>query len=163
MSGEEGKVTQSALDIEERLPVDAGEGKVLVRRYLEEIAPNGEIARLDVVFAADLVAHLGGRSATGIQLMRDYVATFHSAFPDVTYVIEDEVSEGDRVVARWRWEGTHLGAFQGIAPTGRRVSQTGTTVFRISAGKIAEVWPQADFMGLMQQLGASLRLPGDGA
>ncbi len=155
-------MTQSALDIEDRPSVDPEEGRALVRTYLEEIAPNGEIVRLDEVFAADLVAHLGGRSATGIQIMRDYVAAFHSAFPDVTYAIEDEVSEGDRVVARWRWEGTHLGAFQGIAPTSRRVSQTGTTVFRISAGKIAEVWPQADFMGLMQQLGASLRLPGEG-
>ncbi len=136
------------------------DAKALVRRYLEEIVPSGDVELLDEVFATGLVAYLGERSASGIQVMRDYVAAFHSAFPDVRYSIEDEIAEGDRIAARWRWEATHRGAFQGIAPTGRQVSQTGTTVFPVSSGKIVEVWPQADFMGLMEQLGATLRLPG---
>ncbi len=136
------------------------EAKALVRRYLEEIVPSADVELLDEVFATGLVAHLGERSASGIQVMRDYVDACHSAFPDVRYSIEDEIAEGDRIAVRWRWEATHHGAFQGIAPTGRRVSQTGTTVFRVSSGKIAEVWSQADFIGLMEQLGATLRLPG---
>ncbi len=153
-------MTQSVSNIGGRSEEDAWEGKALVRRYLQEIAPSGAIHRLDEVFSPDLVAHLGERSVTGIRVMRDYVAAFHSAFPDVRYGIEDEIAEGDRVAVRWRWEGTHRGPFQGIAATGRRVTQTGTTVFRISGGRIIEAWPQADFIGLMGQLGATLRLPG---
>lgn len=152
-------MTQSVSDAGGRSRVDAIKDKVLVRRYLQEIAPAGAIDLLDEVFSPELVAHVGGGSVTGIQVMRDYVSAFHSAFPDVRAIIEDEIAEGDRVAVRWRWEGTHRGHFQGIAPTGKRVSQTGTTVFRISVGRIAEVWPQADFVGLMGRLGATLRLP----
>ncbi len=153
-------MTQSVTNAGGRLVSSSSEGKALVRRYLEELVPSGAIHLLDEVFSADLVAHLGEHSVRGIRVMRDYVTAFHAAFPDVRYSIEDEIAEDDRIAVRWRWEGTHRGQFQGIAPTGRRVSQTGTTVFRTSGGRIVEAWPQADFMGLMGQLGATVQLPG---
>lgn len=152
-------MTQSVSNVGECLG-SSSQGKVLIRRYLQEIVPSGATHLLDEVFSSDLVAHLGEHSVTGIQVMRDYITTFHSAFPDVRYSIEDEIADGDRVAVRWRWEGTHLGSFQGIAPTGSKVSQTGTTVFRIAGGRITEAWPQADFIGLMRQLGATVLLPG---
>jgi predicted ester cyclase len=40
--------------------------------------------------------------------------------------------------------GTHRGAFQGIAPTGKRVEVRAIDMFRISGGKIVEHWGHAD-------------------
>ena len=48
----------------------------------------------------------------------------------------------------------HTGAFQGIPPTGKELSLTSTDIYRIANGKIVEQWFEADFTGLMQQLGA---------
>src|SRR5262249_14013853 len=66
--------------------------------------------------------------------------------------VEELVAEGDRVVARLTYTGTHAGALLGIAPTGRRVSYAGVAVFRIASGQIAEGWVWGDLHGLLGQL-----------
>ena len=82
------------------------------------------------------------------------VGGFRAAFPDGRHVIDDQVAEGDRVVTRGTWQGTHLGASQGLPPTGRQVN-TGWTMFaRVADGKLAEIRLHADMLGMMQQLGA---------
>lgn len=73
-------------------------------------------------------------------------------FPDIQIVTEDMVAEGDKVASRWTDHGTHLGEYQGIAPTGRRVSVAGISIDRIENGKVVESWLQWDEMGLLQQL-----------
>ena len=75
------------------------------------------------------------------------------AFPDYHTQIEDEFADGDRVVIRWRSSGTHLGEFQGIAPTGRKITVTGITISRYADGQIAESWVGFDTQDLMRQLG----------
>jgi predicted ester cyclase len=47
-------------------------------------------------------------------------AEFRRAFPDWREEIEALVAEEDTVAGRFRCSGTHLGEFQGEAPTGRR-------------------------------------------
>jgi len=54
---------------------------------------------------------------------------------------------------RHRLEGTHEGPFQGIPPTGRRVSVSGIDIQRWSDGKLQDLWLNADFLGMLQQLG----------
>ena len=51
---------------------------------------------------------------------------------------------------------THSGDFQGIAPTRRRISFGQIAIYRMAGGKISEVWEEADLLGLMQQLGATV-------
>ena len=45
------------------------------------------------------------------------------------------------------------GEFQGIPPTGKQVTISAIGILRITSGRIAETWLNADFLGLMQQLG----------
>ncbi len=63
------------------------------------------------------------------------------------------MGDEDRVVVRWRFQGTHKGHFMGIPPTGKEVNVTGMTEFRLAEGKIVEGWSQADALGLLVQLG----------
>jgi len=74
-------------------------------------------------------------------------------FPDYHTQIEDEFADGDRVVIRWRSSGTHLGEFQGIAPTGKKITVTGITISRYADGQVAESWVGFDTQDLMRQLG----------
>jgi predicted ester cyclase len=78
---------------------------------------------------------------------------FYAAFPDARHTFEDFVAEGDKVALRFTFKGTHTGDFQGIPPTGKPVTISGSVVDRIVDGKIVEHWSLIDTMGLMQQLG----------
>jgi predicted ester cyclase len=63
------------------------------------------------------------------------------------------IAEGDLVVARYSWRGTHQGEFFGKPATGNKVAVTGTSIYRIAGGKIVEERWQEDLLGLMQHIG----------
>ena len=63
------------------------------------------------------------------------------------------MTEGDMVAARFTARGVHNGAFMGLPPTGKPITMTGIEIFRLENGKIAELWGEANLLGLMQQLG----------
>ena len=81
------------------------------------------------------------------------MVAYTSGFPDLRLTTEDMVAEGDKVAIRNTWRGTHHGTFQGLPPTGKHVTFTGTDVFHVVGGKIVEQWADLDALGLMQQLG----------
>jgi steroid delta-isomerase-like uncharacterized protein len=85
---------------------------------------------------------------------------FKAAFPDLSVSVEEQVAEGGTVATRYTMRGTHRGAFQGIAPTGRTVALGGVSMHRVADGRIVEDWLGMDMMGLLQQLGAG---PGEGS
>ena len=63
------------------------------------------------------------------------------------------IAEGDKVVARWKWSGTHTGNWVGIPPTNKEASCGGTYTFRIVDGKVVEQWTHWGAFGLYVQLG----------
>jgi predicted ester cyclase len=80
---------------------------------------------------------------------------FRTAAPDLTYTVEDQVAEGDKVVSRYRVSGTHQGEFFGVLGTGNRVEFTGIQIDRFDeSGKMVEEWPEYDLLGAMRQIGA---------
>jgi steroid delta-isomerase-like uncharacterized protein len=82
---------------------------------------------------------------------------FAAAFPDGKHEVQELVAEGDRVVSRSVWRGTHRGSFQGIPASGRAVAIDVMMMERIVDGRIVEHHVVLDALGLMQQIGA---LPG---
>jgi len=111
---------------------------------------------VDEFFTPDVVIHNTFPGfARGAEGARRWNAAVHEAFPDYHVTIDDQIAEGDKVVTRWTVQGTHKGRFQGIAPTGRHESITGTTISRYVGQKIAESWIELDSGDLMRQLGVS--------
>lgn len=90
----------------------------------------------------------------GLEHVRAFYEGFWQAFPGNRLQLEDVFAEGDRVVARFVVRGTHQGELMGMPPTGREVSLPGITILRFAGGRCVERWSQADFLGLLQQLGA---------
>lgn len=97
--------------------------KALLRRYIQDVCNQGNLAALDDYLAADYQRHV---SPTAPPLTLDgqkqRLAGFQSAFPDIALTLEGVIAEGDRVVFRSTMRGTHDGAFQGIPPAGTRVT-----------------------------------------
>jgi steroid delta-isomerase-like uncharacterized protein len=128
------------------------DNKALVRRFYEEGVHNP--ALFDELLASTYVLHFpGSPPIAGIEQAKQLMTAYASAFPDLQLTTEDMVAEGDKVAIRNTWRGTHHGAFQGLPPTGKHVTFSGSDFFRIVGGKIAEQWADLDSLGLMQQLG----------
>ncbi|MCP4572794.1 MAG: ester cyclase [bacterium] len=86
----------------------------------------------------------------------DLIRGFYSAFPDYTHTIEELVAEDNLVAAKFSYNATHQGDFEGIPPTGNEVRYAGAQIIRIVDGKIDECWALEDNLGLMMQLGMQL-------
>ena len=128
--------------------------RLLAQRVWEEVWHQGQLSRIDDLFTTDFVRHdPGGRELQGTEQNRQFIGSLRAAFPDVHYTVEDQIAEGDKVVVRYRFRGTHLGAFQGMLPTGKQVTYTGILIYRIGDGKIAEQWTEFDLLGFLRQLG----------
>jgi steroid delta-isomerase-like uncharacterized protein len=133
----------------------------LARRMVEEIFNRGNTSRVDEFLASDFVEHeeLPPGIPSGREGVTQMTIMLRSAFPDFEATIDDIIAEGDKVVIRQTWTGTHKGDFMGVPPTGKSVSFGVIDIIRVAGGKFVEHWGVMDSMGLMQQLGA---IPGAG-
>lgn len=115
-------------------PDDEAGGKALVRRLIDEVMNGGRLQVLAELYGADMAA-----------AARRWIGPFREAFPDVHMEIVTLVAEGDTVAARFRCSGTHLGEWQGRAPTGRRFRNVDEAYFfTIRGGRIASAWGLED-------------------
>jgi steroid delta-isomerase-like uncharacterized protein len=131
--------------------VSTEENKALVRKYIETWN-RGDLEGMARFWSPNMVHHTRtGRH--GFEAVVAIVADFMKAFPDLKFVIEDIVAEGDRVASRMTAYATHTGEYMGVAPTRRRVSCTVFGMARIADGKLVEHWGVTDELHLMQQIG----------
>lgn len=128
------------------------ENKAIARRFLH-MFEQGDPSVADEIVAADYYNHDSPNPELGREGVKAFVIGFKEGLPDAQVDIEYQVAEGDLVVGRYTWRGTHLGELLGIPATGKRVSYTATTTMRIADGKIHEIWLNWDQWGLMQQMG----------
>ena len=96
----------------------------------------------------------------GLEAVRQVVAGYFKAFPDMHFEIDQIIASGDYVVARWRCTATHRGEFNGIAPSNRQVKVRGCTVSEIKNGQFVRSAGYSDQLALMQQLGAVRKAAG---
>ena len=107
-------------------------------------------------YAPEYIYHgPGGQELRGRDGIRGLWNIFLSAFPDLSATVEDCISEGDKVAARWSVSGTHKGEFLGIPPSNRSITLPITEVFRLDDGILVEAWDQYDRQHLLEQIGAA--------
>jgi len=120
----------------------------VVRRFVDEVIA-AEFAWDDVV---EQVPFPG--QGPGLEGLKDVLRGMRAAFPDLVFSIVEQVAEGEKVVSRFEWTGTHKGPFLGVAATGRPVRVWGIVIDRLVAGRIKETRIIMDIFGLMMQMGA---------
>jgi steroid delta-isomerase-like uncharacterized protein len=134
------------------VPVEE-KNKALVREFFEEAWGKGNLAAVDEFMAADYVEHPRPSTLSpGAEGLKQLIAAYRTAFPDLKATLDDIFAEGDRVAFRWNVSGTHLGDWLGIPPTGNHVAANGITVFRISDGKVVESWTSIDLSPAEEEL-----------
>ena len=130
------------------------ENKARFRRVIEECFNQGNLAVAEELIAPNMVDHTPPPGIPqGIEGFKQIVTMIRTAFPDVHFQMEDVIAEGDKVVGRITFQGTHQGDFMGLPATGKRVSVNEIHILRIANGKAVEHWGVEDSLGMMQQLG----------
>jgi predicted ester cyclase len=142
--------------------LDAERNKGLCRRFIQKIVNEGELLLIGDFMSSDVVNHelvdsFGDSELPrghSIEWMADLVFLYRRAFPDLRVEIQDQISEGDRVVTCLRMQGTQKNALMTIAASGRKIDVAGIRVDRVAGGKIVESWSHFDMLGMLRQLDA---------
>ena len=134
---------------------DLEENREIVRQY-HKVWSDGKLSELDKIIAPDFVCHfINGIEWKGVEGAKNSIASHRVAFPDWTEEIVDIVSEGAKVVTRYKSTGTHQGEFNGLDSSGIKVTIFETSIYRIANGKLVEQWGFPDALSLDNQLKAS--------
>jgi steroid delta-isomerase-like uncharacterized protein len=127
--------------------------KARSRRVIEAFNQHN-LATFDELYAPDVVVHSSLMTTQGLEAYKHALAQGFTAFPDNHMIIEDQIVEGNKSVIRFTESGTQQGDMMGIKASGKKYHITGIAIARLDAnGKTAEVWIEADNLGMMQQLG----------
>jgi predicted ester cyclase len=140
----------------EQVSMSAEENRALARRVVEELFNHdGNLDAADELFTSEYVCYVAGfEDLHGAKAVRHFASTERQAIPDLKNTVEDQVAEEDKVVTRYRTQGTHTGETEAFGPpTHNRIDIQGMVIDRVDGGKIAESWIVYDALGMMQQLG----------
>jgi steroid delta-isomerase-like uncharacterized protein len=141
---------------EERVMSEANKEKA--RRMVEEAFGQGKVELVEEILDPDFVCYDPNSEAgevRGAETIKQEILYFRNAVPDLTYTVDDQVAEGDKVVTRYTASGTHQGEFFGVPATGNRIEMSGIQIDRFDeSGKMVEEWPEYDMLGAMKQMDA---------
>ncbi len=140
--------------------MSAEENKARVRGFYEKAVNQGDLSAVDELVAAGEIAHYSG-GAIGHntpESVKQWVVAIRAAFPDIHVTVEDFLAEGDKLVNRVTYRGTHLGEWTDpvwgrLAPTGRQVTWMAIAINRFDSGKSVEAWDLMDDSAMWRQLG----------
>jgi steroid delta-isomerase-like uncharacterized protein len=132
---------------------DSG-NKAVIRRFIEEVLNQKRLEVADEIVAEDFVEldPLPGQRK-GREGLKEVLAMMSVAFPDIHWQVEEMVGDGEKVVTRFTWTGTHRGTFLGVPATGKSVAVKGVVIDRVVGGRMTDSRILMDTMGMMQQLG----------
>jgi predicted ester cyclase len=136
--------------------MDAETLKEMYLRWLLEVWGAGRYDLDDELLAENLVDHNAYEGQPAGRAGDVWAAQMiRRAFPDMRFVPDVVVSDGEFVFGRWTMTGTNTGTLElfGLPPTGRPVKMTGQEIYRAQHGKFVEVWHQEDVPGMLTQLG----------
>ena len=129
--------------------------QAVVRRFIEEYQSGHDVAVAEELLADDFVDHSPfGPFAPDRAGVLALFGTLFAAFPDLRAVIHAQWADGDDVITRKTFHGTHDGEFMGIPPTGNAVEFDVIDVVTVRDGRMHAHWNVVDALSLMQQVGA---------
>jgi steroid delta-isomerase-like uncharacterized protein len=120
--------------------ISTATNKAIIHRVFEQGLNQGKLEVIDELFSTRFVDHSTPEQVAGTEGVKEYFAAVREGFPDIRVNIEDIVSEGEKVVVRTTWRGTHLRTYDTVPASGQQVTRTMIQIFHIVNGKIEEEW-----------------------
>jgi len=124
--------------------------KEIVQRIYEDCLNTGQLELLNQLVGQDFVGINGQKGPSAFAAI---IQELRQGFPDIRWTIEELITEGDRVVVRWRWQGTHRGSFRGIPASQKPMTNSAIAIYQLRDNKVVQTWIQTDRLGFLQQIG----------
>jgi predicted ester cyclase len=124
--------------------VKGDDAKQVVEAYIAEVLNRGDMDAAELLVADET--------------LRQRVAAFRAAFPDLRVTTNELLAEGDLVAGHFTGGGTHQGVFEGCPPTGRPWTASCTAIYRVHEARIVDFHVTWDLLALMEQLGCIRRV-----
>jgi steroid delta-isomerase-like uncharacterized protein len=130
------------------------DNSTIVRHFIEEVINQGQIDSAVQFVWEDVVEQVPfPGQGPGLEGLKDILRAMRTGFPDLYFSVEEQIAEGDKVLTRFEWTGTHRGEFLGVPATGRSVKVWGMVIDQLQSGRIKDTRIIMDSLGLMMQLG----------
>lgn len=126
--------------------------KATAETYAQRIWDDKDLRAVDDLVHPKIIVHSLLGDFHGTDPLKKVIQVWLEGFPDLVVKNKTVICEGERVVIEWHAKGTHRGEFKGIKPTGKQVSYTGVTLYRVEDGKITEYAAYLDMQYLLQQI-----------
>jgi steroid delta-isomerase-like uncharacterized protein len=125
----------------------------VINRFIHEYQSTGDETAAEALLAKDFIDHTPfpgfGHTREDVKAL---FRVLRAAFPDLKAEVLEQFSQGDRVVTRKTFHGTHLGSFAGKPGSGKPVAIRVVDIVRVEGGQIREHWNVVDVDGFMAQL-----------
>jgi len=133
------------------------ENERLVYKWFNELFNQGDLDVADDILAPEVSYNgpvsLTPRDVNGPEDIKDYVAVYQEAFPDIWYTVEHIFGSDAEMCVRWVATGTHTSDLFDLESTGETFAEDGINVFTIDDGRITEIWSEWDTLKMVQELG----------
>src|SRR5919204_6091945 len=117
--------------------MSAEENTAVTRRVLKELFEDGNLDAAEELIHPDFVNHEAPpENPQGPEGLKETISWLRGLWGPMRTEIEDEICEGDKVVARVTMQGRHLGEFLGQAPTGNEYAVEHIHIWRLADGKV---------------------------
>jgi predicted ester cyclase len=124
--------------------MDSDQCKMIARRWIVDGYGKGDTAVLYELADATMLEEAS---------IPAQIEAFHEAFPDLAARVEEQMAEGDRVMTRAVFTGTHTGPLLGIPATGRPLEIGFVQLNSIEDGKVTDIWNDFNPVAILAQLG----------
>ncbi|MGI6770313.1 MAG: ester cyclase [Bacilli bacterium] len=110
-----------------------------VRYFYEHITSNNLLDEVSDYIADNCIVKMGDQVIpVGIEGMKQHMIEVRKTYPDLKMTIIRQYTDGDTVISEFIMEGTHLGEWLGMKPTGKKLRMTGVDIDKLIDGKIVE-------------------------
>lgn len=138
----------------EVIPVSEA-NRQLTQRWFNEVWNQRNSAVIDEMFSPNGRAH-GFPEPDSVLVgpghFKTLHATFCGAFPDLHFVLDDIICEGNRVAVRWTTTMTHLGDHFGFPASKKKTTLSGSSFLTFENGMIMDGWNFMEMHRLMETL-----------
>lgn len=130
------------------------ENKEFMNHFIEEVINKKNLDAANNLVSEDFTEHVPfPAQGPGREGLKFVLNSMFTGFPDMKWTVHEQIAEGEKVVTRFTWTGTHKGEFMGIPPTNKRVEVWGLVIDVVRNGLFSESRIIMDTIGLLQQLG----------
>jgi steroid delta-isomerase-like uncharacterized protein len=140
------------------------DNKARIREFIDRVLTAGDIDATGDYFHGEMVEEVPfPGQGPGLHGLKETLTRIRDAFPDSKWTVEEQIAEGNKVLTRFIWSGTHQGEFLGIPATNHPVRVWGMVIDRFEDGKVKSTRILLDTLSMLQQLGVAPTAPESGS